>query len=124
MLVGRSELVHVAIGYDGAVLDPSYRGNKAWPLIPYIEQYPGLTRIFEVPVARPVDLERYPLNRRKAIWPTLLRMSTLTMSGPTEDCVCIVADALRRAGVPVPHSILTPRGLHDWLNRRYRHATV
>jgi len=118
-----TEYTHVAIGYRGAVLDPVFAGNRFWPLIGYVVGYPGLYDAFEVPVSGDVPLEDYEGGGPKPVWPTLVRWLTAGVY-QTDDCVCVVCGALRKAGVDVPSYIISPGQLHRWLELRRHHHVV
>lgn len=111
---------HVAVGYAGATLDPTFAGNYFYPMDAYAIWYKGLIGIFEVPIAFPIDLERFPVGRHKQVIPTVIRWLTFG-NWPTEDCVQVVAECLRQGGVRVPDRILSPRQLFMWLMKKGYH---
>ncbi len=112
--ITRSELAHVSIGYDGAVLHPGILDNEYWPQIAYTLKYPTLVCAFTVPLKQPIDLDRYP-SGQKQVWPTIMRWMLRGRGPATQDCTCIVIDCLRSGGVPVPTTLVSPQALYDWL---------
>lgn len=104
---GGSDLCHVAIGYGGAVLDPSIQGNRYWPRRTFIETFPGLVYAVEVPLATPIDLDAVLPGRPKPVIPTLLRWWT-GGRWQTDDCVCTVVNLLRAGGVAIDPKTYRP----------------
>jgi len=112
-----SAMTHCAIGYGGAVLNVTLRGNQFWPILAFAACWPRLCRVFEVPIDRAIDLDRYPAGDRKRIFPSIARWLTRGLVR-TSDCVCITSELLRDGGVHVPNYIVSPVQLHDWLMAR------
>lgn len=112
---------HVAIGYDGAVLDPTFAGNYFYAIDAYAIAYKGLIGIVEVPISQPIDLEMFPVGKPKHAIPTIIRWWTVGNWPVTEDCVQIVSACLRQGGVKVPDRILSPRQLFLWLMKQGYH---
>lgn len=122
--ITRSRLAHVSIGHNGVVLDPDIKGNRAWPLVVYVSNYPTLVCAFSIKTPDSPPLDSLPLNNRKPVLPTLLRWWTGGRVH-TEDCVCITVDMLRAAGVDVPKRIYQPIQLHRWLHDQgYPHVLI
>ena len=98
----------MAIGHDGAVLDPTFRGFRYWPIIRYAECMPGLICAIAVPVG-PLNLDDYPDTGPIRVWPTFLRRLTggNVYGGATSDCVATVAAILRDGSVIVPRRIVS-----------------
>ena len=111
-----SQMAHCSVGFDGAVLDPGIRGNRFWPFKAYVLAYPTLICVFKVPVQHDVDLDRFRPGR-KPVLPTVVRWLTRGWWPWTNDCVCVALDCLHQGGVavPVPHRLVSPQQLHDWL---------
>lgn len=115
VLLGRSAMSHVSIGFGGAVLSPSLAGHIFFPQIPYICRCPGLRGAFVVPVSRApamASFEQHP-PRRKSMTRIFLRW----LSGGrlrSDDCVEVVAAVLRTGGVDVPRNFTAPRELFKW----------
>ena len=118
--MSRSRLAHVAIGYDGVVLDPDVAGNRFWPEFSFTDKFPGdrLIGWFTVPITRPIDVDRVPFNIPKRALPAFIRaLSRGRVRLGSQDCVCVVSDMLREGGIDVPSNIVMPQGLFDWLER-------
>lgn len=119
-----SRLAHCSIGVDGAVLDPSIRGNRFWPFQLYIRHYPTLLWAVAVPMEGTPDLDAYPPDVSKPAMPTVIRWLSLGRLH-TDDCVCITSDVLRAGGVHIPERIVSPKQLFHWLTMRgYPHARL
>jgi len=118
----RSDLVHVAIGFGGTVLDPAFRGNRLWPAAAFFSRYPGLVSVLWVTLDRPLDFRGVPLARPKPAFPTFVRWCSGGRTPAPHDCVQTVARLLREAGVPVPPRITSPRRLREWLLPHAREA--
>lgn len=110
----RSNITHVAIGYDGAVLDPDQGGTRYWPTIRFAMEYPRIIGCYTVPVTRPIDLDRYQGRWPVPVLPSIVKYFTAG-NVTTRDCSCTVADALRQGGVKVPKSAYSPVRLFRWL---------
>jgi hypothetical protein len=111
------EVAHVAIGDGGAVLNPTYRGNRLWPFDAFALSHPGVAWGFLVPISRPIDWTPHEEDppRPKPWMPTLARWATRGRWPRTRDCVAEVSACLRSAGVAVPRRVVTPAHLFDWL---------
>ena len=109
-----SDLAHVCVGHDGAVLVPSVTGRAYWPLYSYITEYPTLRCMYVVPGNFIIDLDDFQSSTRLRVWPTLLKWWTGGRWN-TNDCVCVARQVLAAAGVYVPPSCYSPRKLHLWL---------
>ena len=117
-------LVHCSIGYDGAVLDPRIAGDEFWPIITYIDDYPGLVWVAQVPLDRPIDLDEISMPGPKPAIPTIIRWLTHGLTPAPKDCVSTVIRALRSSGVDVPN-IVCPKNLQRWLvKQEYDHASL
>jgi hypothetical protein len=112
--VSRSDIAHVAVGYDGAVLDQAIAGGRFWPFEPFLCYYPCLIGVFVVPIRTVPDLDRHYYPGRNPIWPTFMRWWTFGRV-QTRDCVCITVTILRDAEYIVPRNVVTPIQLYNWL---------
>ncbi len=120
-----SPLVHVAVSYRGAVLDPGLNGVRFIPEIIFAENHPFLTDIVTVPVGPGIDLDAFASTRRVPAWPTFIRWLTRGLTPAPRDCVSIVAAVLRSGGVAVPRRITTPAQLFRWLkDHRFVHTPL
>lgn len=110
-------MIHVAVGDDRIVAEVTPHGSRFWPGVSWVESVPGLVLIAEAGIARPLDLSRLDgLPPPRAV--PVIRKSLGFASG-ADDCVSTTIAVLRRAGCPVPESILEPAELAEWLTRRY-----
>lgn len=116
-----SNLLHVCIGFGGAVLDPSVAGQRFWGSTPFTLAYPGLKLAVVVRLKRPIDLEAgLDTHPRSRLW-VVLRWLTRGR-WPCRDCVQEVARHLRAGGLDIPCRITTPEELLDAL-RKHPHVT-
>jgi hypothetical protein len=107
-LLTRSELAHVAIGDGEVVLDPGIRGERAWSQIVFERFFPTLDSRISVPISGQFDLADYEMDPRpKPAWPSWRRWVTRGRT-PSRDCVAVVSDLLRQAGIDVPPRLTTP----------------
>lgn len=119
-ILSRSEHAHVAVAFDGAVLNPFAGGDRWYGLEQYLEHYPGLNAAVRVPIDGDPGLADRWRGRRR-IWPSLLRWATGGRVR-SEDCVSVACDILREHGTPPPPRIVTPDQLLRWLTRGEEHA--
>lgn len=115
---------HVAVGYDGVVLDPGIRGNTLWGLSVYESKYPGLVCRFSCQVPADPCFDRFALGERKSWIRTAAHWACRWLRPNDADCVQTVRLAMTNAGVRVP-PLCTPRSLYRWLqHRRWPHEIV
>lgn len=112
-----SELNHVAVAYDGAVLSVTKAGDAFFATTAYALTARGLSHLYDVPVSLPIDLDRHYHPEPHPAWPSVLRWWTGGI-WPSRDCVAVTCDCLREAGVDVPRRIYQPRQLDAWLSSR------
>lgn len=112
-----SRWCHVSIGSGDVVLDPSMRGDLFWPTLGFLETYPTLGEIYVVrcPFTPQVKHHR-PLMGRSWLRALLCTLSRGRIQ--SRDCVQVVCNHLRVAGLDVPKRITTPRQLRRWLTKR------
>lgn len=111
-------LVHAAIAYDGAVLDPSVNGDKFYSQAHFELTNEQWKFRLDIPVWPGINLDAYTDTRPRPVWKTLLRWATLG-TYQTRDCVSSIVVHLRAGGVAVHNWIVTPPDLAQWLLRNY-----
>lgn len=111
-----SPLIHVAMAYRGAVLDPSIDGDTFYPEAYYAMVNKHWQVRVDVPVWPGIDLDRNVNTLPRPAWKTVLRWASLGLYR-TRDCVSVVAEHFRIAGVNVPTWIVAPHDLAEWLLR-------
>ena len=109
-----SPLIHVCVGTDSVVLDPSWKGDKFWPFIPFVHKFPSLAWAVLVPTDSAPTIEHDPRRSRRSAWPTLARFVLRGTTG-ADDCVTRTVAVLNRAGVPAPTTTVSPAALLAWL---------
>lgn len=110
----RSPLVHVCVGTDSVVLDPSWTGDKFWPFVPFVHKFPSLAWAVLIPTDDAPQFKQVPRRSRRSAWATLARFVTLGLTS-ADDCVTSTAGVLTDAGVPVPRGVVSPSQLLAWL---------
>jgi len=112
----RSRLYHVAVGYDGVVLNPTLAGVMYHAQIAFESDYPHLAVAVDVPAAYPIDLGYYEDRVGRPIdpWPTVVRWLRRGRGPWTADCVCVALECLTAAGVEAPAAIVSPSQLLQW----------
>ena len=115
-VVTRSRDVHVAVEFDGAVINRRFGGDRVWPRIFYWLYYPGLTDYFIVPVKKYIDLQPFVKPEPKGAMPTILRFFVSSRL-PADDCVTLAVDVLREGGVNMTGPVVTPAQLRSELWR-------
>ena len=120
-----SELIHCSIGFDGGVLDPRIGGDSFWPILNYIDDYPGLAWVVMVTLERSIDLDDISIPGPKPVLPSLIRWTVFGLAPAPEDCVSTVSRALRAGGICVPKRIVSPKQLLRWLiQQEYPHSGI
>lgn len=115
-----SPLLHVCLGFGGAVLDPGLQGHRYWPATAFTLAYPGLKLAIIVRLKRSIDLDTGYDPRPRGNLPVLVRWLTGGRY-PCRDCVQTVARHLRSGGLDIPARVTTiPELIHAI--RRYPHA--
>lgn len=94
--VGCSCVGHVAVGFNGYVLDPQLRGDRVYARDVYVLKYPGLRFWAEVPGELPFSIHQLARGYRG------------------RRCVQTACRVLRLAGQPVPEFRL-PSTLLEWI---------
>jgi hypothetical protein len=117
-LVSGSPECHVAIGFGNLVLDPSGAGDRLIEIHSFIERYPCLSGFFRVPSMVDPDIESMVNPSPKPVVPSVVRWMTKGKTVADQDCVSVVAKALRRSGVCVPGTIVTPAQLRAYLEQK------
>ena len=114
--ITRSRDVHVAVEFDGAVINRRFGGDRVWPRITYWLYYPGLTDYFIVPVKKYIDLQ--PFVNPKPFRPVATMLRYFVSSRlPADDCVTLAVDVLREGGVNMTGPVVTPAQLRSELWR-------
>lgn len=114
----RSDLIHVAVGFDDVILNPRVPGYIYHAFDAFIADYPGILKIIEVPMIHPINLgyfERYVDVPIPAL-PTFIRWLRRGQGLWTSDCVCVALACLRAGGVMAPADIVSPAQLDRWLS--------
>lgn len=109
-------LIHCAIAFDGAVLDPGLLGDRLYPEAGYALLERRWVLRLTVPVPGRIDLDHGIDTRPRPVWPTFWRWATLGLF-QTRDCVSVVARHLRAGGIDVPAWLVRPADLAMWLIR-------
>lgn len=109
-----SRLVHVCVGTDSVVLEPSWTGDKFWPFVPFVYKFPSLTWAVLIPTNNAPQFKQVPRRSRRSAWPTLARFATLGLTN-ADDCVTSTTGVLASAGVTVPRTVVSPKQLLAWL---------
>lgn len=115
-MVGRisgSTIVHVAIGYRGCVLNPTFSGNGYFPEDVYAQEFPDIQVVFEVPTSVYIKLQQDD-DSAKSTLASFVKLFTFGWYR-TKDCTCIVRQCLIDSGYKVPRRIISPIGLYRWL---------
>lgn len=104
-------VIHVAHGYDGAVINPSPSGDLIYAESEFCSHAPGLKAVIDFPCPRVPVLEpsASPVTITRAI---VRRLSLGFVRG--NDCVYRACQCLRRSGVYVPRGIVTPTDLWEF----------
>ena len=110
-----SRLIHCSIGFEGGVLDPRFAGDSFWPMLRYIDDYPGLAWVVMVPLTRSINLDAISIPGPKPMLPSLARWIAFGFTPAPRDCVSTVSRALRAGGVRVPWRVVSPKQLLRWL---------
>jgi len=112
-ILTRSNIDHVGVECDGAVVTGLYEGVLILPAATYQNSFQIVgTSTIEVPGY--ADFDQHRDSRPTPRVPVVLRLLTLGRVS-SRDCVSVACDVLRDAGVPVPRNIVTARGLGKWL---------
>jgi len=113
-VLGRSQLIHVCIADNRVTLDQTITGPRFYDTLAFTLQYPRLAWCFELKTPRPIRTELASSLGPVRVIRTIVRRLT---GGAIEsnDCVTATAMVLRDAGVPVPHNVITPCQLWDYL---------
>lgn len=117
-----SELVHVAVACDGAVLDPGLVGDRLYAEAVYALISHWTVKV-DVTTPRRPDLDQGYDPRPRTIIPTIIRWASLGLV-PARDCVSVCARHLRAAGLRIRNDVTSPHELALYLLENYgAHAT-
>ena len=114
-----SRIAHVAIGFDGIVLNHAYDGAYYMLTKGYLATNQTLCATLRIPLKRAIDFGQFDYLFGVPIrpWPTFLRWLRRGYGPWTTDCLCTVMSCLKDGGVGVPRRIATPAALHKYLMR-------
>lgn len=112
-----STIYHVAIGYDGGVVNPTMDGVFCHPQDQFEDEEPYLAFCVTVPTTHRIDPGYFDCWRGQPIrpWPSIFRWIRRGRGPLLYDCVCIALACLDAAGIDVPFTIVTPAALLKWL---------
>lgn len=110
--ITRSPIVHVAIEYDGAVLNPTYKSLQYFPTSQFVVKYPQLHTAFKVRLRHVIDLDTVN-HKPMSCLNTWVKWLTRGMVR-TNDCTCIARNLLIQAGYDVPRRVVSPIQLYQW----------
>lgn len=118
MLVVSPNVSHVAVLHDRTVYSPRQSGCLTTPI-------EGIGSPFAICTFPVEHFYHYELTRGFGVFPSFVCWLTGGLI-QAENCVTKAANLLRRGGVSVPRSVVTPDRLLDWAweNAVERHQTV
>lgn len=119
--LSRSTLTHVAVSVGQTTISPDKDGDRLWPTLQFIHDYPRLTCVVDVPLVRATS---YTPRHKPRLWaPSLIRWATHGLT-PADDCVQATIRILRSGGAMIPDRITTPAELLDhFIRKGYRVRT-
>lgn len=122
----RFPLGHVSVSWGGRVLTTNIVrlfGNreKVYDLNTVLDHAKSIRCVFWVPVAALPPAPAARITRTSAI-SSFVRWATRGRT-KANDCVSVVVESLKKAGISLPRGTLSPRDLHRWLETQgYEHA--
>lgn len=117
-------LGHVCFGDQRGMFDPAYSGDRLHEWDWFLERYPTLQTVVQIPVPRAIDPRAFPLDKRKISIPRGLVYFFSRGRITSRNCMTRTREYLATCGLVLPRSVISPRDLYEDSHRRKAHECV
>lgn len=114
----RCHLGHVCIGDQRGMFDPTFSGDHLRDWQWFLENYPTLQTVVQIPVPQAINPRAFPRDTRTTTIPGGLAYFFSRGRIPNRNCLTRVRDYLAACGLVLPRSVVSPRDLYEDSIRR------